>query len=130
MEKVFPADVLAIIFAFAISEEKETCPQCQRPYYFMIAGRTAAAIRGTCTYWREAYTHSFLLPGITAPHVPWCVTPQQCVKRFSNALAERAKRTMRVFYVVPHVVADMVAAQAHVDENEQEIAAIELNRRL
>ena len=90
-EKLLPDGVLVRIFEYAVwgSNEEPPCTFCGRPYYFLLDGPMARTIRRVSKRWRHAWTYYIIVKGMTAPDVPWCVTPSQDAGRLKKELRRR-----------------------------------------
>ncbi len=90
-ENDLPNGVWSKIFEYAVwgSGKDPPCPSCKRPYYFELVGRTASAIRRTCHRWRDIWTFYIVIKGMTAPDVPWCISPGLDAHRWANELSLR-----------------------------------------
>jgi len=120
MEKL-PAEIIAKIMLMAVlstDEPDDYCPLCHRPYYFLLTDPTALAIQATCARWKAIFVYRCLHQGITKPNVPWCVTPQKCVKKLATHLASRAaKSAADGLFTVPHMVADLIEGRSQDEDN-------------
>lgn len=83
-----PDELLRIIFEFAALGDRDdglpNCPECQRPYYFRLVGRTASTIQAVSRRWRNVWRMYIVLKGMTAPDVPWCVSPSADALRYAR----------------------------------------------
>lgn len=90
-EKLLPEPLLVRIFEYAVwsSNDEPPCPLCRRPYYFLLDGPMARTIRLVSWRWRKAWTYYIIIKGMTAPDVPWCVSPSRDAERLADELRVR-----------------------------------------
>ena len=105
MSEKLSADVLGLIFEYVVLSNVDRRDQCaagDRPFFFVLSGPDAVAIRSTCVRWRDIFLHRVLLPGVAGAKAVsrYCLTPECCAQVYQERIVQRLRTTRPIFHVV------------------------------
>lgn len=89
------------IYSKSNPEFKE-CPQCLKPYYWLLTSRAAWTMRSICARWRYIFTMEQIIRPLQT-EMPICHSPFVCLDSYVVELQERARRAKKIYVTVRKV---------------------------